>query len=470
MGLAGLIGLLRLQWIAYWRRISRAGTAGKNNLVVLGLITLMGGARYFTVLKGLTLDARKGNFAGVDLLAAGVLAVCLMPLWDEGSKNIGPRDLSRFPLTAAQRFVARIWGRVIAPMSWIAGLFCLSLFAPLAVSSHSFCAVTGGVAFLWMSWMLGLSASHFLSTARGKAVMTVLLVMALAGAALLWFRMGRGSAAALTWLPSHLVTLTAQGSWAACASLAALALACSLFAFVSLTWMLETAPAAVTRKTVSSPRITVLGKEVRYFARMETVVWLILAAFAFYLATAAAPEADALRAVLMFTSIFTAGSAMNSFGPDGTAGLDRYALWPLTGWQVIATKNRAAMLLACARWSPILILACWRFGWHEAMYGTVEAASLVLATLAWGNVTSVRHPSSGSDAGESLSLIDQMIALVASGLPGALTIGILRGPGSVAPAAMFGMLAVCGALYAVSLRWSADYYRRSFDTIREWMA
>ena len=247
-----------------------------------------------------------------------------------------------------------------------------------------------------------------------------------------------------------------------------LAIVASLFGFTSLTWMLETGPASASRKVVSSTGITLLRKELRYFARLESPVWLVLAAFAFYLATADAPEPDALRAVLLFTSVFTATAPVNFFGPDGVPGLDRYGLWPLSGWQIVAGKNRAFALLACARWLPILALACWRFGWLEAAYGCVEAASLALGTMAWGNVTSMRHPSSGDESG--ITLIDSLIGLAASGLPGALTIGILRGPPASAPFAMFGMLAVCAFLYAASVRWAASYYTRRFDTIREWLA
>ena len=85
-------------------------------------------------------------------------------------------------------------------------------------------------------------------------------------------------------------------------------------------------------------------------------------------------------------------------------------------------------------------------------------------------MTSVRHPSAGDNADGSLTLLDQLVALAASGLPGALTIGILRGPAASAPPAMFGMLAVCVILYQTSLRWAANYYSRSFDVIREWLS
>ena len=149
----GLTGILHLQWTAYWRRMFRNGQAGKNNLVVLGLFTLMAAARYYTVLKGIVGDARKSQWGSLDLLAAGVLAVCLAPLWNEGQKNIGPRDLSRFPLRASARWVSRVWGRLIAPISWIAALFCLTLFAPLLATAHPVCAALSGIAFCgWRGW------------------------------------------------------------------------------------------------------------------------------------------------------------------------------------------------------------------------------------------------------------------------------------------------------------------------------
>ncbi|MCU1259932.1 MAG: hypothetical protein JWO80_2817 [Bryobacterales bacterium] len=461
---AGLKGILRLQWLAYWRRVSRGGSAAKNNLVVLGLIAVGISARYVTILKSVIAQARKGQFFELDLLAAAVFALCLSPMWETGNTGMGPRELARFPLTARERLIAEIWGGLVSPVCWIGALFCLTILLPLGASPHPICAVIAGLAFLLASFMSGFGVRNFLRTSSGQKFGRAALGVFLAAGAVLWLQMGRGSAVALNFLPSHLVVAAASGSWVACGMLAVLAVAATLLGRYSLIWMLEREPAAVSRNAVSAVGMTLLRKDLRYFRRMEPVVWLILLALAFYLATAKTPEPDAVRAVLAFTSVLTVASAMNCFGPDGPDGLDRYGLWPLRGSEIVGTKNRALALLAAARWVPVLALAGWRFGWIEGMYDSVEALSLLLGSMAWGNVTSVRHPYVGE---ETSSIIDQVIGLAASGLPGAFTIGILRGPAGSVPYAMAGMLAVCGVAYAASLRWAGNYYARGFDAMRE---
>jgi hypothetical protein len=463
----GLREILRLQWIAYWRRFARGGNAAKDNVIVLGLIAMGLSAKYVSILKDVTAQTRKGQFFELDLLAAAVFVLSVSPVWDSGSTGMGPRELARFPLTMRERLIAKIWGGLVSPVCWIAALFCCTIFRPLAVSPHPVCAVIAGLAFLQMSFMSGFSARHFLETSTGRKFGRIALGVLLVAAAVLWLQLGRGAAVALNFLPSHLPILAARGSWLAAGVLAAFAVTATMLARFSLTWMLERAPAAVSRKAVSSRRMSVLRKDLRCLRRGEAKIWLVLAGLVFYLATAASPEPDAVCAVLAFTSVLSVASAMNTFGPDGPEGLDRYGLWPLGGREIIGTKNRALAILAVARWGPVLALACWRFGWRVGMYDTVEAGALLLASMAWGNVTSVRSPFVGEEAP---SLFDQVIGLAASALPGALTIGILRGGGEAVPYIMFGMLALCAVAYALALRWASGYYAHRFDTMHERMS
>jgi hypothetical protein len=460
----GLQQILRLQWSAYWRRFSRGGGAAKNNLIVLGLLATGLSAKYVSILKSVTAETRKGRFFELDLLAAAIFVLCLSSVWDTGNTGMGPRQLARFPLTMRERFIARIWGGLVSPVCWIAALFCFTVFFPLAVSPHPACAIVAGLALLRASFLSGFSARHFMDTAAGRKLAPVALGVLLATAAVLWLAMGRGSVVALNFLPPHLLILAAQGSWLSCGVLVALAIAAALLARHSLIFMLEHAPAAVSRKAASSARMSILRKDLRYFRRTETMVWLILAGLVFYLATAGAPEPDAVRVVLAFTSVLAIAAAMNCFGPDGPEGLDRYGLWPLRGSEIIAAKNRALAILAAARWCPVLALACWRFGWREGMYDTVEACALLLASMAWGNVTSVRSPSVGEEAAP---VLDQFVGLAASALPGAITIAVLRAGSSTMPYTMFGMLAVCAAMYALALGWASRYYQDRFDTMHQ---
>ncbi len=473
MGMAGLRAangfreVLRLQWVSYWRRFSRGGNGSRNSLILLGLIAVAASARYASILKGVAAQAHTGQFGELDLLTAAIFVLCLSPVWDTGTGAMGPRELTRFPLTARERLIARIAGGFAAPISWLALLGCVSVFWPLGASPHPVGGLIAGAAFLCASLMAGYAIRQSMLTSLGSRLGFAALLVLIAAAALAWMRLGRGSALLLNLLPSHLVVLAAAGSWLACAVLLALAAAAVWFARASLTWMLERAPAAANRKAASSATMSLLTKDLRYFRRSEPILWLILLGLALYLATGASPEPDAVRAVLAFTSLLASGVIMNSFAVDGVAGMDRFGLWPLHGATILGTKNRAQTMLAAARWGPILALAFWRFGWHEGLGDSAEAASLLLANLAWGNVTSVRHPYTGE---ESPSLLDQVVGLAVSAVPGGFAIAMLRGGQDTAPFAMLGMLAFCALAYAASLRWAGNCYSREFDSMRARMS
>jgi hypothetical protein len=210
--------------------------------------------------------------------------------------------------------------------------------------------------------------------------------------------------------------------------------------------------------------MTLFRKEVRYVLGLpeHALVLLITLAFCIYLIGGEGLQADALRAVFGILSMIGATSAMNAFGLEGGAGMDRYGLSPLSGAQIIRTKNLAFLSVIAAQRVPIIALAVWRFGAGEALAAVAEIASLALLLLAWGNVVSVRHPT-GPDT--EPSVLDGLIGTAAALLPAAAAIGILRGGVNVG-VEMGGMLAVCGLLYFGSLRFAGPHFSKNFDRMR----
>jgi hypothetical protein len=211
--------------------------------------------------------------------------------------------------------------------------------------------------------------------------------------------------------------------------------------------------------------MSLLRKEVRYILHSSEHAFIILISLAFcaYLIGGEGLQVDAFRAVLGILSILSATAPMNTFGLDGAPGLDRYGLFGLTGIRVIGTKNKAYLAVIAAQRTPLFILAAWRLGALQSLYGIIETASLALLTLAWGNVVSVRHPAP-PDA-EPL-ILDGILGFSASILPAAVTIVVLRGNLNQAPLRMAGMLLTCGMLYWLSLRFAGPYFLRHFDRIR----
>lgn len=228
---------------------------------------------------------------------------------------------------------------------------------------------------------------------------------------------------------------------------------------------------AASQIPIPSPRLqprtrnmTLFRKEVRYVLSNPEhgLILLITLAFCIYLIGGEGLQADALRAVFGILSMIGATSAMNAFGLDGGAGLDRYALSPLSGANIIRTKNAAFLSVVAAQRVPIIALALWRFGAFEALGAVAETASLALLVLAWGNVVSVRNPT-GPDT--EPSVIDGLIGTAAALLPAAGAIVILRG-GVEVGFRMAGMTALCLAFYYVSLRFAGPHFSRNFDRMR----
>ena len=243
----------------------------------------------------------------------------------------------------------------------------------------------------------GIALVDFAGTARGTKIMRIFwlsLVLVLAAA---WFAGVR----TLPPLPSRLIILAGAGNWAP-VGIALVSAALAFFAAVqALPWMLRHAPKEDrSGQHQSATRITLLRRELRLHSRYTEVrtAWVICAALCFYLGTADHPEPDALRVMLGVLAFLTLAAAMNSFGADGVAGLDRFLLWPVTSPRILGTKNAAFALAIAGPILPLALLACWKFGWREGAGNLLEALAIGLAVMAWGNVTSVRHPESAENA------------------------------------------------------------------------
>ena len=464
--MAGLIELLAWQWRAYWRKLLRGGTAARSNLLVLGLIALAGLARYLTFLRQTVGAVAKGQTGLLDLTVAGLVLLCLLPVWDSAGLALGPREMVRFPLTLATRFGLRILSRFIAPASWIMALSCLAVFWPVAKLPHGAMASASCALLILAAFLAGAAAADFAGTAKGARWITPLWLLfgAVPGGA--WFAGVR----TLPPLPSRLVLLAGTGSLLALIGSALLALAGGLAAVLALPWMLAHSPRREsTRQKQSARRLTLLRRELRLIARLSEIrtAWAICAALLVYLATAGSPEPDALRVMLGVLAFFTVAAPMNNFAQDGVPGLDRFLLWPVSGVGILTAKNLAFALALASPVVPLAALAFWRFGWREGFGDLLEAVSLLFLLLAWGNITSVRHPESSASGGY---ILDQVIGMAAAALPTAVAVGALRGTTNLAPFAFLGLVAICAFAYWASLRWSSRFFEQKYERMRQGLA
>ena len=465
MGMAGLVNLLRWQWRAYWRRILRGGTAARSNLVVVGLISVAGLARYITFLRDVASRTAKGKTDLLELLMAGLLLVCIQPGWDAANFALGSRDMIRFPLQPATRLSFRILSRFVAPVSWLLTAACLAGLWPVWQLPHPLPATLTLLLLMSAAFDFGIALVDFAGTARGAKIMRIFwmaLVLAAAGA---WFAGVR----TLPPLPSRLVVLAGAGN----RFIVGIGLVCAALGFLAavraLPWMLGHAPKEDrSGHHRSATRITLLSRELRLHSRFTEVrtAWAICAALCLYLATADRPEPDALRVMLGVLAFLTLAAAMNNFGADGVQGLDRFLLWPVGSARILGSKNAAFALTIAGPAVPLALLALWRFGWREGASDLLEAIAIVLAVLAWGNIASVRHPESAENASGG-NIVDQIVAMVVIALPTASAIGVLRATGNWAPAYLLAIAAGAAALYLVSLSWSSRYIARNHERMRQ---
>ncbi len=456
--------LLKWQWLAYWRRILRGGTSVKGNLLVMGLLAVPALARYGTFLRDVRKQTAEGNTSLLEILLAALLLLCLQPGWDAAGLAIGTRDMARFPLSAPHRFGLRVLSRFVSPISWAFVAFIAGGIWPVLALRHPLHSAAAYLFLMAAGFAAGLAVSDLSQTA--KAALPIRLAwLALAVGAGLWWAWTR----TFPPLPSHLVILAGAGQWWAILFAVILAGIAAYCARCALPWMLKHSPRkGRSRPARSARRMSLLSRELRLQSKLAEVRknWLISSALGLYLVVADRPEPDALRVMLGVLAFLSIAVAMNSFGFDGVPGLDRFLLMPLKSIRIFLAKNRAFAIAVCGPTLPLAILAAWRFGWREGTADLLEGCALCFAMLAWGNITSVLRPeNAGSSAGGNV--IDQFLAIIIIGITTAGAIGALRATPQAAPFYLSTLVVVFAALYAGSLWWSAGYFGRQYERIRQ---
>ena len=161
--------------------------------------------------------------------------------------------------------------------------------------------------------------------------------------------------------------------------------------------------------------------------------------------------------------------ADNLFGLDSPNGLDRYALFPLSGRDILLSKNLALGLVLIILSGAIFPFALWRFGVGVTAFGIVELLLVGLAYLSWGNWMSVRQPyrmqfyrfsAGGSPA-------DAVIGIFFGSVPGVIMIYLLYREDTGVVWKMCLMTVAYFALYYASLTRSGHRFEERLEAIRQ---
>jgi hypothetical protein len=153
----------------------------------------------------------------------------------------------------------------------------------------------------------------------------------------------------------------------------------------------------------------------------------------------------------------------NCFGLDSPLALDRYSLFPLSGRDILLSKNLAFALLFVILVGAVFPFAFWRFGAAVTALGFIELVLMALAYLSWGNWMSVRDPYKMQfyrfSAGGSPA--DAIMGMLFGSVPGLIMIY----SGTLWTSVL--LFLVYSALYYVSLSRSGRRYEARREEIRE---
>lgn len=475
--------LLRFQWRAYWRALRRGGklTAGNQglSLIILGIVTL----KYVQSLRIAAVDVTRGKTMLLESLMAGIwVAWSIATNSSREQRTIASREWLHLPLSLKELFAVRVTSLLIPPSAWIIVLGSAATCYPLAFASHRAAGFAAVALFVAMAVLLGLTASHLLSIPVWRRVLSIAAVVLGAASVLFFMRRDPHGQAEDVMLfpftPMSLVVRAAIGKQAGF-TLLVLAILTSL-SLVAAVWSFRASLAGASprgaRKARRSTRLRLPGrfgglvaKDARYFWRLlDTYLGLLAAAAGcFYLLTAENPALDLLLIFLALIFIPISPLAFNSFGLDTATGLDRYLLFPLTGREILLSKNLAFLLVTGLLATPLIMLASWQLGIVASAVGVVTFGSLASAGLAWGNWMSLSHPKKMlffHFSSSSASIFDALAGVVFLSSPGVLIIYLVHSRFYSALNLAL-ILALFGVLYFFSLTFFGKRFEKKRDNI-----
>jgi hypothetical protein len=457
--------ILHCQWRAYWRRFARHGHFSAGNQGILLLLGALIFFRYIQALKVAGAELWHGKSRMLENLLLGLFLAWLFPLFSNSRVSITPSDLKHFPLLLKELFVVKTGTLFIAPISWMIITASLALVFPLLNAPSPVAAVIAALLFFVFAWLVGLTVSQLVVIPAWRKILFALLVIV--SASICYYVVRNGSLSS-SFIPARLVARAALSQTLLTVFLALAVLV--IAAVVTTAWSFK---ASVNLDDSSGPQparqfIRLFGlagglstKDFRYYRRLLDPYFGLLASglgcLYFVIADTASPEVFWIFILIVFfpSSILS----FNSFGLDDRSAMDRYALLPLSGKQIMFSKNQAYVATLALQLLPLFLFALWRLAVVQVAWGIIEAVLLSLAYLTWGNILSVTHRfrmqfyrfSSGG------SPIDGLVGVFFGTLPGAIAIKLFPENAGWVSVLIFAY----GAMYWGSLIWSGRKFERS---------
>ena len=433
--------VLQLQWQAYWRRFVRPGNLTTSNEGLLLIIFLLALIRYFQALNAASIELSHARHATLEKLLMVVFLVWMFPLLSSAQLSISTKSLRQFPLTLKELFVIKVSSLLMPVFSWIVLGISLALIFPLLKAPAPFVGIIAVFLFSVSSFFLGITLAHLLTIPFWRRA--ILLITTVTSMILTTYVVRSpdtvSTIRALSFLPVRLVAGVAVGanSWGAILSLlvaAATLIGIAFWSFRSSREAVETSSGKNISSLILFPGKTgpLSHKDVRYFRKLlEFYLGLLTSATGcLYLMIGEVPGPEVFWIFTILVFFFNSTVAFNSFGLDYGPGLDRYSIFPLTGREVLLSKNLAFLTLVATELAPMFLLALWKLGLVPVLFGVIEVALLALGYLTCGNVFSVTNRfrlefyrlSSGGPP------FDALVGTILAILPAGLAVKFFGGP------------------------------------------
>ena len=390
--------IISYQWRAYWRRFHRGGKLTVGNQGIAFLVLLLVFVRYLQWLRLAANNLAAGKTRLFEFLLTFVFLAWLFPLATSDENTFANRRWLHLPLSLKELLVLRVTSLLSAPTAWIIVAASLSLLYPVIYAGRGAVGIAATLLFVLLSALIGLTLSQLVKVASWRRSFVIVGSVSVGGIA---FYLSRWKVSPLTHVPTSLVTRAMFGRQTVLTLLILTLLCCATYAAAlwSLRLSLRHDGAPAERSEILSIGFPgklggLVAKDFKYFRRLLDVYLQALAVGAgcVYLATAELPTRGIFLAFIVIFFLLGAAVPFNAFGLDQSAGLDRYALFPLPGKAIILSKNLAYLVVIAIQLTPLLLLALWQLGIRTTGIGLVMAAAQAFAYLSFGNWMSVSHP------------------------------------------------------------------------------
>lgn len=481
--------IIGYEWRAYRRRFARTGSRAGNGGIIL-IVSVLIAIKYSQLVLTAAANVANGHSRLLVQLLAAIFLVWLFPLASNGRETLASRKWLHLPLSLKERFIVRTLSLLMPPSAWLVVAGSLAICYPLAQARNPGAGIIAGLLFITIAWLTGLTIAHLLNNTAWRTLFWIATLALLSLASLYLIRGGTpGNLSSFQFAPTMLVERAAMGgaagtqTWVAplvsLATLGLLTVAAGAAALWSFKKSLADAPGGSLKKVsmlsfqVFPGRLGgLVAKEFRYSRRLlDTYLGVAAALLAcLYLIIADVPSAGIFWSFIVVVFLCNCALPFNSFGLDNRAGLDRYALLPLSGRAILLSKNLAYLLITGLQILPMLFIAGWRLGILTSALAVLEAAALAGAYLTWGNWMSVNHPLKMQFyrfANSGAALVDAMGGVFFGSLPGILMIYLWQKQGPAVAGGTALILLFSAALYFISVTRFGGRLERKRERIAE---